>query len=49
LPAEAKMFPINKPVAPSAWDLYARGRKRPYKNLHETWRDYLYWDSELES
>jgi 5-methylcytosine-specific restriction endonuclease McrA len=50
LPAEAKMFPLNKPVAPSAWDLYARGKKLPrHGNLHESWRDYLYWDSELEA
>jgi len=49
LPSEAKMFPINKPTAPTAWQLYAQGKKRPYKNLHESWRDYLYWDSELEA
>ena len=50
LPAEAKMFPLHKPTAPSAWDLYARGKKLPrHGNLHESWRDYLYWDSELEA
>jgi len=50
LPKEAGMFPLKKPVEPSAWDLYARGRKLPRKHhqLHETWRDYLYWDVELE-
>jgi hypothetical protein len=30
--------------------LYARGKRLPYGgNLHATWRDYLYWDSELEA
>ena len=49
LPKEAGMFPINTPKEPNAWDLYLRGRKLPHKNLHETWRDYLYWDTELEA
>lgn len=49
LTTEAKMFPINKPVAPTIWDLHMRGRKMPQKYLHESWRDYLYWDSELEA
>jgi len=48
---EARMNLLKKPVAPSAWDLYARGKKIPrnHANLHETWRDYLYWDTELEA
>lgn len=51
LPHEIGMFPINKPVAPSSWDLHGKGRKLPtkYQNLHESWHDYLYWDSELEA
>jgi 5-methylcytosine-specific restriction endonuclease McrA len=51
LPAEAKMFPLKKVVAPTAWDLYARGRKLPrtHANLHDSWRDYLYWDVELDA
>ena len=51
LPKEANMFPINTPCEPTMWDLYGKGRKLPSKftNLHETWRDYLYWDSELEA
>jgi len=48
LPKDIGMFPINTPMAPSAWDLYSRARKIPHKNLHESWRDYLYWDSELD-
>lgn len=49
LPKEAKMFPITAPKEPSAWELYLRAKKIPHKNLHETWRDYLYWDTELEA
>jgi 5-methylcytosine-specific restriction endonuclease McrA len=51
LPAEIGMFPINPPREPSSWDLYGKGRKLPtkYNNLHETWRDYLYWDTELDA
>jgi 5-methylcytosine-specific restriction endonuclease McrA len=49
LPTEARMFPLRKPVAPTAWDLNGRGRKLPrtHAALHESWRDYLYWDVEL--
>jgi 5-methylcytosine-specific restriction endonuclease McrA len=49
MPAEAKMFPLKRPIEPSTWDLFASGRQIPHKTLHETWRDYLYWDSELEA
>lgn len=49
LPAEASMFPIVTPKEPNSWELYIRAKKIPHKNLHETWRDYLYWDTELEA
>jgi hypothetical protein len=29
--------------------LQDNGRAFPPNYLHESWRDYLYWDSELES
>jgi hypothetical protein len=29
--------------------LQENGRSFPPNYLHESWRDYLYWDSELES
>jgi 5-methylcytosine-specific restriction endonuclease McrA len=48
LPQECKMHPIQKPVEPTMFELQERGRKFPPRFLHETWRDYLYWDSELE-
>lgn len=48
---EARMSLLKKPVAPSAWELYASARKIPrrHADLHETWMDYLYWDTEIES
>lgn len=49
LPAQAKMFPINTPREPRTWELYARGKRIPHDHLHESWHDYLYWDSELEA
>lgn len=49
MPNEARMFPMNKPVEPTMWQLYMRGKRLPQKHLHDTWRDYLYWDSELEA
>ena len=45
---EIKMFPINPPHAPSSFELQDHGRAFPPNYLHESWRDYLYWDSELE-
>jgi hypothetical protein len=29
--------------------LQENGRAFPPNYLHESWRDYLYWDSELQS
>jgi len=29
--------------------LQENGRAFPPNYLHESWRDYLYWDTELES
>ena len=48
LPAQVKMFPLQKPYAPSVHDLHANGRLFPPNYLHDSWMDYLYWDSELE-
>ncbi len=49
LPREVKMFPIRKPDQPSNFELQQNGRSFPPNYLHESWRDFLYWDSELES
>lgn len=48
-PAESGMHPLNAPVAPDAWLLQEHGRAFPPNYLHESWRDFLYWDVELES
>jgi 5-methylcytosine-specific restriction endonuclease McrA len=48
MPSQAKMFPRNRPHPPTVSELRERGRKFPPNYLHESWADYLYWDSELE-
>ena len=40
--------PLRKPFEPTQHDLMAAQRLFPPNFLHETWRDYLYWDVELE-
>ena len=48
LPESVKMYPKNKPRVPSNYELQENGRAFPPNHLHESWRDFLYWDSELE-
>jgi len=48
LPRQVNMFPQQKPYAPSVYDLHQNGRLFPPNYLHESWLDYLYWDTELE-
>ena len=48
LPDEARMTPAQKPFAPTVADLHRNGRLFPPNYLHESWMDYLYWDSVLE-
>jgi 5-methylcytosine-specific restriction endonuclease McrA len=48
LPHEAGMYPANKPHCPSVSDLHSNGRLFPPNYLHDSWLDYLYWDTELE-
>jgi 5-methylcytosine-specific restriction endonuclease McrA len=47
-PKEAHMHPQIKPYQPTTPQLQHNGRSFPPHFLHETWRDYLYWDAELE-
>ncbi len=47
LSRESRMFPLTKPRQPTAWELQENGRGFPPNHLHESWRDYLYWDAEL--
>ena len=36
------------PFQPTVHDLHRNGRLFPPNYLHESWLDYLYWDTELE-
>ncbi len=49
LPKECNMIPRHMPRRPTSWELQDRGRGFPPNYLHESWRDFLYWDSELEN
>ena len=41
---------MRRPFEPTPMQLDAIARKQPAPdNLHETWLDYLYWDSALEN
>jgi len=46
---ESGMRPRNMPRMPTTHELQFVGRQFPPNYLHESWRDYLYWDTELES
>ena len=48
MPSEAEMWPRTAPFQPSVTDLHRNGRLFPPNYLHESWMDYLYWDSVLE-
>lgn len=49
LPGQCNMHPLLRPSAPNMWQLQENGRAFPPNYLHESWRDYLYWDSELQT
>lgn len=38
----------RRPYIPSSHELRQKGRKYPPAYLHESWQDYLYWDTELD-
>ncbi len=42
------MFPKQTPYAPTVHQLHRNGRLFPPNYLHESWLDYLYWDTELD-
>ena len=43
----AGMKIMRQPVKPSPEKLMNNGRKFPPNYLHDSWQDFLYWDSEL--
>ncbi|MEO0695933.1 MAG: HNH endonuclease [Pseudomonadota bacterium] len=48
MPEQADMIPKRRPRRPTMFELNERGRAFPPHYLHESWQDFLYWDSELE-
>ena len=45
---EAGMHIRRRAAQPTNHQLHEAGRRFPPKYLHESWRDFLYWDTELE-
>ncbi len=45
---QAKMWPAQTPHRPTVHDLHRNGRMFPPNYLHESWQDFLYWDTELD-
>lgn len=48
MPKVAQMEPRQSPFAPTVHDLQSNGRQFPPNHLHESWMDFLYWDTELD-
>ncbi len=42
------MHPLIAPAVPTVRRLQENGRAFRPDFLHESWRDFLYWDSELD-
>ncbi len=40
--------PLKRPTKPTARELFAAQRDFPPNYLHESWVDFLYWDSEIQ-
>ena len=47
-PRDIGMRLLDEPECPSVYRLQENGRAFPPNFLHESWGDFLYWDSELE-
>ncbi len=45
---EAGLHAHQMPWRPTVHDLHEAGRHFPPNHLHESWMDYLYWDTELD-
>ncbi|MEM9422199.1 MAG: HNH endonuclease, partial [Pseudomonadota bacterium] len=48
MPRDAGMLPMQDPYQPNMYELNDKGRAFPPNYLHESWHDFLYWDTELE-
>ena len=49
MPEVCGMTPLQAPRQPTTYELQRNGRAFPPNYLHESWRDYLYWDAELDA
>lgn len=47
-PHEAGLTLLREPYQPTRWELSQRSPQFRHKDLHHTWVDYLYWDTELD-
>jgi 5-methylcytosine-specific restriction endonuclease McrA len=47
-PRQAGMHIHREPIRPTSWQLQDHGKRFPPNYLHDSWRDYLYWDVELD-
>ncbi|MCZ4281665.1 HNH endonuclease [Kiloniella laminariae] len=47
-PGQARMSLQSWPCCPTVHELNIKGRAFPPNYLHQSWRDFLYWDTELE-
>jgi hypothetical protein len=45
---QARMFPRQTAFSPTVHQLHRNGRLFPPNYLHDSWLDYLYWDTELD-
>lgn len=48
MPNVVGMMPATAPYRPTVFELHRNGRMFPPNYLHDSWLDYLYWDTELE-
>ncbi len=48
LAKDAQMFPKVHPFEPTVVHLQRAGQAFPPNHLHESWRDFLYWDAPLD-
>ena len=48
MPDAVGMRPRQMPYRPTVYELHRNGRLFPPNYLHESWLDYLYWDTELD-
>jgi 5-methylcytosine-specific restriction endonuclease McrA len=48
-PKQAHMTLATKPARPTSWALQENGRRFPPNYLHDSWRDWLYWDVPLDA